>query len=380
MPAQPMPEPADLKSAIRALAASLGFARVGFTGAEAVEHAPALQGWLQQGRHGTMDWLERTPEWRMDIRSRYGWARSFVMLLVPYAAELPERLPKGSALKHIARYARGEDYHERSRPALKALEDGILALGGPGTRALWYQDTGPFLERPLAARAGLGWVGKNTMLIDPATGSFSLLALVLTSLPLEPDTPGVDHCGTCTRCLEACPTQAFPKAFELDARRCISYLTIEHAGAIDPALRPGMGSWVFGCDICNEVCPWNSKAPRGQAEPGEELAGLTLARLLAARPEHLAKRIAGTPLERAGEARLRRNAAIVAGNLRDDALLPSLEQSGAHEDATVREAVYWALLRYGTPGAKAALARAQRHEVDDSLREMVISALQSWRA
>jgi epoxyqueuosine reductase len=274
----------------------------------------------------------------------------------------------------IARYARGADYHDVHKPALAALEDEIKRIGGPGTKALWYQDTGAFLERELAAAAGLGWQGKHTLLIDPERGSWLLLALVAHSLEITPDAPASDHCGTCTACLDACPTGAFPSPWVLDARRCISYLTIEHEGSIDPALRKGVGTWLFGCDICQEVCPWNRKAPALAANPGA-LAELTLNKVLIWSDEKLAEFTRGTPLERAGPARLKRNAAIVCGNLKDDSLLPGLEPCGRHEDPVVREAVYWAFANWGSRAGRAALARAQKHETDEALREQLIGWL-----
>lgn len=378
-----------VKDAIRKLAATLGFERVGFCAAEKTPRADFLDTWLNNGWHGTMDWIARTAEWRKDIRTRYDWARSFVVLNIDYPAALPEKLPKKSALPNIARYARGADYHDIYKEPLKQLQEEIRKLGGPEAQAMWYQDTGPFLERPIAQQAGLGWVGKNTMLIDPKRGSWSFLALIVTSLELPPDTPGTDHCGTCTRCLDACPTDAFPAPYQLDASRCISYLTIEHDGPIEESLRADMGSWIFGCDICNEVCPWNNRAPAVRPGPQSksieldqaiaqagELADLTLAKIFTAKPEHLKKRIAGTPLERTGINNLRRNAAIAAGNLQDESLLPSLEQALQTDDETLQEAVIWALSRYGSKQARAALARAQKHVVDEQVREKIIQALQ----
>lgn len=363
-----------LKSAVRDTARALGFDRVGIASTEPVPHAAELDTWLAKGRNGTMGWFERSAAARKDIRTRYPWAKSFVVLNIDYPTELPAKLPDKSVLPNIAKYARGRDYHDVYAPRLKKLQDEIIKLV-PGTRALWYQDTGPFLEREIAMRAGLGWVGKNTMLIDPRRGSWSFLALVVTSLELPPDSPGTDHCGTCTKCLEACPTDAFPEPYTMDATRCISYLTIEHKGPIDESLRAPTGEWLFGCDICNDVCPWNSKAPGGQADPAPEFAGLTLARVLTAKPRHLLKRIAGTPLERTGAARLKRNAAVVAGNLRDESLLPSLEQALRTDDETVQESVIRALAAYGTQTARGALARAQRYVVNEDLRGLIIDAL-----
>ena len=362
-----------MKQAILAAARKLGFERVAICAAAPTEHAEYLDSFFAQGRHGTMDWLAKYPATRRDIRNRYKWARSFIMISIDYPTELP-KLPAKSVMPNIARYARGRDYHATYEIRLKQLEDEVQRLGGPKTKAMWYQDTGAFLERELAAKAGLGWVGKNTMLIDPARGSWSLLALVVTSLELESDPPITDHCGTCTRCLDACPTKAFPAPYQLDPTRCISYLTIEHRGPIAESLRPGMGEWLFGCDVCNAVCPWNSKAPKTTPELESDFAGLTLSKIFTSKPEHLEKRIAGTPLERAGEARLKRNAAIVAGNLKDESLLPTLEQLMQHEDEDVREACIWALIQIGN---RAALARAQKHEAEPHLRDRIIDALQN---
>jgi epoxyqueuosine reductase len=362
---------------LRKLAKAQGFARVGFCRADPPATAPMLAEYLAQGRHGTMDWLARNPEWRADIRTRYPWAQSYLMLSIDYPAELP-RLPDKSVIPMIARYARGRDYHEVYEAPLLALEKSIKASFGTGTKALWYQDTGPFLERALAQQAGLGWVGKNTMLIDPARGSWTLLALVVTSLEVEPDTPVTDHCGTCTRCLDACPTKAFPAPYQLDASRCISYLNIEHEGAVPEPLREPMGQWLVGCDICNEVCPWNSKAPKAAPELTPDYAGLTLSRILTGKPDQLRKRIDGTPLVRVGVDRLRRNAAVVAGNLRDPSLIASLEQAAHDDDRGLRECVYWALRQYPRELGRGPLARAQKYEVEDDLRDQIIETLQTW--
>ncbi|MDC1142452.1 tRNA epoxyqueuosine(34) reductase QueG [Planctomycetota bacterium] len=367
-----------LKSLIRSAAKRLGFGRVGFAAAGPVPHADHFGDWLEAGSNGSMGWFERSPEVRKDIRNRNPWAKTFVVISMDYASKLPEKLPKKSALPNIARYARALDYHDIYKPALKSLQDEILKIGGPESKALWYQDTGPFLEREIAQQAGLGWVGKNTMLINSEHGSWTFLALIVTSLELEPDAPATDHCGHCTKCLDACPTDAFPEPYKMDSKRCISYLTIEHKGPIAEKFRTGIGELLYGCDICNEVCPWNSKAPDIEPEVPEDLAGLTLARLFTGKEDHLKKRLEGTPLLRTGEARLKRNAAINAGNMRDDALLPSLDQAMKHTDPMVREAVIWALKRYGNKQARGVLARAQRHETDDGVRDQIIEALQNW--
>ncbi|MBX3460674.1 MAG: tRNA epoxyqueuosine(34) reductase QueG [Planctomycetes bacterium] len=356
-----------LKDAVIAAARRQDFLNTGVCSAARTPHADFLDTWLARGWHGTMDWLERTPDWRKDISTRYPWARSYLAISIDYPSQ---PTPNG-----IARYAFGPDYHEVYKPRLKQLEDDIIGIGGPGTRALWYQDTGPFLERAIAHQAGLGWVGKNTMLISPERGSWTLLALVLTSLELPPDPPGTDHCGNCTRCLDACPTQAFPAPYQLNASRCVSYLTIEHAGAVSQELRAEIGNWLYGCDICNEVCPWNSKAPEMTRET-PNIGGLTVAKILTSKPEHLRKRIAGTPLARTGVAKLRVNAAIVAGNQKDERTLPSLEQALQTEDEELQEAVVWALRQFNTPKARSLLARAQKYVTNEELRESIIQTLQ----
>jgi len=367
--------PAQARSRVLALCQERGFARVGIAPAGTLPHGAFFSQWLKRGYHGTMAWLERAPQFREDIRVRYPWVKSFVMLAMDYASELNQDLPDDSVVPNVARYARGLDYHKVYKTKLLDLQRAIKQLV-PGTQALWYQDTGPFLERELASMAGLGWQGKNTLVIDPQSGSWKLLALVVTSLEVEADAPAIDHCGTCTACIDACPTEAFPEPYVLDARRCISYLTIEHQGAIAPELREGMGEWIFGCDICQSVCPWNSKAPKLEADVPEGLAELSLSDVLSAKEDQLAARIAGTPLERAGTARLRRNAAIAAGNLRDPELVPALERAARHPETYVREAAYWALKRMGSE-ARGAMSRAQRYESDDDLREAILDYLQN---
>lgn len=369
-----------MKTLIREAARAQGFdpERVGFASTEPSPHSEYLDEWLARGANGTMGWFTRNPEHRKDIRKRYRWAKSYVVLEIPYASGLPVDTPKGSALHGIARYARDLDYHDVYKPRLKALQEAVKKVGPAGTKAMWYQDTGPFLERLIASQSGLGWVGKNTMLIDPMRGSWFFLALVVTSLELTPDAPEPDHCGTCTRCIDACPTDAFPEPYRMDSNKCISYLTIEHKGDMDAGLADRTGEWIFGCDICNAVCPWNSKDANEPANVPEGLRDLTLAKILHAKPEHLQKRLVGTPLERTGEARLKRNAAVVAGNVGDASLLVGLEQSARHEDAMVRRAVIRAYCKIGTDASRGALARMQKFEVDDDVREQVIDALMAW--
>jgi epoxyqueuosine reductase len=246
----------------------------------------------------------------------------------------------------VAKYAQAPDYHQFLWDRLNALA-AWLDAAVPGTRSHGVTDTAPLLERDFARRAGLGWVGKNTMLLDKQHGSFFVLGAFLTTLELEPDPPTeVGHCGTCTACLDACPTDAFPEPGVLDARRCISYLTIELKTAIPEDLRPGVGDWLFGCDVCQDVCPWNHRPNPSPGLPhNPDLAAIDPAELLALAPEELRRRFKGTALRRANWRGLLRNAAIVLGNRGDPAALPALRAALTWEDEVVREACAWAIHR-----------------------------------
>jgi epoxyqueuosine reductase len=241
-----------------------------------------------------------------------------------------------SSSAKIARYARGPDYHDIIRDRLKRLL-AWLREQEPGCRGRGVVDTAPLLERDFARRAGLGWVGKNTMLINKHRGSYFFLGALLTDLALRPDPPhAASHCGTCTACLDACPTQAFAGPGWLDARRCISYLTIELRGSVPGDLRPGVGDWLFGCDVCQQVCPWNR---RDDTEP----TAVDPAELLGLSEEGFRARFSGTALTRAGRAGLLRNAALVLGNVGDERSLPALERAAADPDPLIRDAAAWAM-------------------------------------
>jgi epoxyqueuosine reductase len=275
--------PTSLGERARALALALGFDRAGVAGLDALPpHAEALHDWLARGRHGEMAWLARDPDARADPRRRFPWARSAIVVALVYdrAGAEPGAERSGPATARIARYAGGRDYHDVLLPPLRALGDALEALAGRAVRSRAYVDTGPVLERALAAQAGLGWIGRNTCLIDPELGSYLFLGVLLTDLELPADMPEPDHCGSCRACLDACPTGAFPDPYVLDATRCLSYTTIELRGPIPEPLRAGQGAWAFGCDVCQEVCPWNTRARR--VVPPDR-AGLRAA--LAPRPE-----------------------------------------------------------------------------------------------
>ncbi len=341
--------PLSLETALKAQARRLGFDPVGIAPAVPADDFAHLTDWLAQGCAGTMEYMALHAEARRHPRSILPNVRSVVMVGLNYAPGPAAAEAEAAPLQgKISCYAAGLDYHDVLRNRLNAL----LAWAQetiPGVQGRGVVDTAPLLERDFARRAGLGWIGKNTMLINKRLGSYLFLGALLLDCELRPD-PSFDanHCGSCTRCLDACPTEAFTSAYRLDARRCISYLTIELRGPIPDEQRAGLGDWLFGCDVCQEVCPWNRKAPAG-AEPAlaSTQAGLRadLVALLEMSEEEFRRRFRHTPLWRTRRRGLLRNAAIVLGNLGDRRALPSLERASADEDGLVREAAQWAMQR-----------------------------------
>ncbi len=365
--------------ALRQRLLALGFDDVRFAAATPPA-AAGLRDWLAAGRHADMAWMERTAEKRLDPGLVLAGTRSVIMLGVNYWPG--QRRANGPAW---ARYALHEDYHDTIQPALaaagRALEE-ICGIGAGDYR--YYVDTGPVLERDWAARAGLGFIGKNAMLISRRHGNWLLLAAILTRAELPPDPPIRKKfenrnskfenpigllCGKCTRCLDACPTNAFPRPGVVDARRCISYQTIENKGVIPRELRAGIGAHLYGCDVCLEVCPWNRFAREGRRlllAARHDLVELTLAELLELTPERFAAVFQRTPIKRLKLPGLLRNACVVAGNSGDAALLPHLVRLAAHERALVRVHAVWAVHRLGG-GERLAAARAA--ETDAAVRE-----------
>ena len=304
-----------------------------------------LSEWLAAGYAGQMDYIEARQEAYSDPNYVLDGVRSLVMLGMMYSTSTPN-VPT-STQGRVARYAWGTaDYHDVIRGRLHELADYLRELA-PGTATRGVVDTAPLLEREFAQLAGLGWVGKNTLLLSKHAGSYFFLAALLTNVELEYDSPHVaDHCGTCTACLDACPTAAFPQPYVLDATRCISYLTIELQDAIPVELRQGMGDWVFGCDVCQEVCPWNRSAPQSHESvfaPQPELNPLELTELFDLDEEAFRRRFRHTPLWRAHRRGLLRSAAIVLGNRRDPSALDALAK-GLHDiEPLVRGAAAWGL-------------------------------------
>jgi epoxyqueuosine reductase len=331
---------------IKACARSLGFDPVGIAAATAAETHDTFRDWLEQGLAGEMRYLERQSEARRHPESMLPGVRSIVVVGLNYKPPPEEHAEEAGLFGRVARYARGADYHDVMWRQLDDLLAQVRVLA-PGCTGRGVVDTAPLLERDFARRAGLGWFGKNTMLLNKHLGSYFFLGALLLDLDLQPDPPHESqHCGTCTACLDACPTAAFPVPGQLDARRCISYLTIELRGPIDPELRAPMGDWVFGCDICQEVCPWNRKAPVAAATAFWQdypEGQLDLEALLGLGEEEFRRLFRHTPFWRPRRAGMLRNAAIALGNCGDPAALPVLQRAAQDKDEMVRDAARWAI-------------------------------------
>ncbi len=336
-----------LADRIKHKARRLGFELAGIAAAGPADSFDSYSDWLAAGHAGEMAYLHRHAHARRHPDSILPEVRSVVMLGMNYHPP-DDDAPLPSLAGRVARYARGLDYHDILRQRLNALLDWVRAeVPGAGGRGV--VDTAPLLERDFARRAGLGWFGKNTMLLNKHLGSYFLLAALLLDIELPPDEPHESaHCGTCTACLDACPTEAFVAPGQLDARRCISYLTIELKGQVPEGLRSGVGEWLFGCDVCQEVCPWNRKAPVS-AEPAfaarADLVAVDLVELLGLSEEAFRQRFRGTALTRSKRRGLLRNAALVLGNRGDPAALPALERALTDPEPLVREAARWAIDR-----------------------------------
>jgi epoxyqueuosine reductase len=336
---------------LKVRARELGFALVGIAPAAEADGFARYRQWLNRGFAGEMDYLHRQAQARRHPASVLVETRSVVMLGMEYGGANGS---SGSPRPHekvgrVASYAAGPDYHQFIWDRLSVLAEWLMAEA-PGTRARGVTDTAPLLERDFARRAGLGWVGKNTMLIHPERGSFFFLAALVTDLELPADEPfGGSHCGTCTACLDACPTRAFPEPHVLDATKCISYLTIELRSPIPEELREPVGDWLFGCDVCQDVCPWNRKRAAGPApfprDPAMEW--LDPIELLELDADAFRARFKPTALWRTRRAGLLRNAAIVLGNTGDERALPALERALRDDEDVVREAAAWAIGRIG---------------------------------
>ncbi|HYB74690.1 MAG TPA: tRNA epoxyqueuosine(34) reductase QueG [Candidatus Sulfotelmatobacter sp.] len=364
---------------IKDRARRLGFDLVGVSPVGAPRHAGSFAEWLRRGLHGEMAYMARTAGQRMHPGEFLPWARSIISVGMGYATPHPPGVPPGDPRGWISRYAWGDDYHDVLQERLDGLLAAVRELA-PGAQGRAYVDAGPVLERDAAARAGLGWIGKNTLLLHPARGSWFFLGELFLDLVLEYDRPLRDRCGRCDLCLKACPTGAFLGPYVLDARRCISYLTIELKGAIPRELRPLVGAHVFGCDICQDVCPYNAKNKAFAAEPAFDprpgLRAPELIPLLGLTEAEFRRRFAGSPLTRPKRRGFLRNVCVALGNLKDPQAVPALARA-LREDAEplVRGHAAWALGRIGTPEALQALEEASRREADAAVRSELAEAL-----
>ena len=374
------------REALREGLRSLGFDEVRFAKLAGGENS--LRTWLDEGHHADMAWMERTAEKRMNPDLVLPGARSIILLGINYWSGSSIQNPQSKIENpRWARYALHDDYHDTIRPGLVAAGRLLEELGGlTATDYRYYVDTGPVLERGWAARSGLGFRGKNGMLISRRHGNWLFLASILVRWEIEPDAPlrkkplppaGTEPagllCGKCTRCLDACPTQAFPQPGVVDARRCISYQTIENKGVIPRELRAGIGTRIYGCDVCLDVCPWNRFAQAGRRvllSSRHDLAELSLGEILALTPARFAEVFRGTVVKRLKLTGLLRNACVVAGNTGDAALLPALARLAAHEAAVVRAHAVWAVRRLaGESPASRLLQEARAKETEASVLE-----------
>jgi epoxyqueuosine reductase len=339
---------ADPNPVIRERALALGFDAIGFCRAELGAHArDRLRDFLASGQHGDMGWLAERTAARGDPKQLWPEARSVIALGLSYA---PEDDPLASlALRDrgtISVYARNRDYHDVMKGMLKHLAQFVVSRFGPGVKV--FVDTAPVMEKPLAADGGLGWQGKHTNLVSRSHGSWLFLGEIYTTLDISPDEPHRDHCGTCTRCLDICPTDAFPAPYRLDATRCISYLTIEHRGPIPHELRPLIGNRIYGCDDCLAVCPWNRFArttPHAKLRPREDLTAPRLAELADLDDAAFRSLFSGSPIKRIGRDRFVRNVLVAIGNSGERSLFPVAARLAHDPNPVVAEAAAWACQR-----------------------------------
>jgi len=379
-----------MKEAIRQRARELGFDACRFTTANSPESAVEFQRWLAGGQHGEMTYLQRNAHKRMNPQLVLPGAKTIIALAVSYAdagagkgqgrsetaaevsAAQSHGLTPGSAsirrppsgIPHatgvVARYARFHDYHAVLASQLRSLSDFVNSVGHAGTRSLWYVDTGPLLERDLAQRAGLGFIGKHTNVISRQLGNWIFLAEIITTSSLEPDEPENNRCGSCARCLSACPTGAIKAPFQLDARLCISYLTIELKGRIPVELRPAIGNRIYGCDDCLAVCPWNRFAKEGELMKNHARADCEapdLIGLLKLDEVGFKRRFAGTPMLRAKRRGLMRNICVALGNIGNPNAVPALQEAATDPEPLIAEHARWALQRIADHVSGAVSAR-----------------------
>jgi epoxyqueuosine reductase len=357
---------------VRAAARAAGFPLVGLVPIAPLPLGDFLHGWIEAGRAGDMRYLEQRAAVRVNPRVQFPWARSLVCVGYPYRPPAPPPRDWRTTLRgRIGAYTVGPDYHRRVRARLDRLAE-VLATLFPGTRYLSYVDTGAILEREWARRAGIGWVAKNTLVLHRQAGSYFFLGELLSDLEVDAVPLPRDHCGTCVRCVVACPTGALEAGYTMEPRRCISYLTIEHRGAIPRELRPLVENWVFGCDVCQEVCPWNGDL-RDCADA--DWLAPALVPLLGLDDEGFQQRFGGTAVTRTGRRGLVRNVAVALGNTGNPDAVPALVTALGDREPLVRSHVAWALGRVGGSAARAALDHARKRETAADARAEIDAAL-----
>ncbi len=366
----------ELTQKIKAEARRLGFQLVGVTSPNPPPHLDVYEAWLAAGRHADMAWIatERARRQRAAPREIFPECESILVLGSAYA---PPAAKSGAGL--VAAYALGGDYHDVLPPLMQQIVQFIEQQVGRPVPHRWYTDTGPILEREMAQRAGLGWIGKNTCLIHPKIGSYFFLAEILLGIPLALDAPFTsDRCGTCTRCIQACPTGCILPDRTIDSNRCISYLTIENKGDLPENLRPKLGDWIFGCDVCQQVCPWNRKSdppplpafkPRPDLPPKNWLAELSLT------PQAFNRKFKGSPLKRAKRRGYLRNIATMLGNAGEPQTIPALAQALSDFEPLARSHAAWALGQVGGAAARAILLKALNAETDSAVLTAIQRAL-----
>jgi epoxyqueuosine reductase len=368
-----MKQISEVTSLVKRAAHAAGFELAGIAPVRGLPELNHFPDWIEAGYAGEMKYLEARDEAgqlkRASLRSAAPWARSVIVCAINYNTSHPYSTQVNDPERGwISRYAWShEDYHEAVMRRLRVVETSLrdsvaergqdvfaTAGGTPALQTRCYVDTGPLVERVYAKYAGVGWIGKNTCILNQKLGSWLFLGVILTSLELEPDLPAPDRCGTCSRCIDACPTDALIAPYQLDSNKCISYLTIEKRGAIPEEMREGMGRHVFGCDICQDVCPWNRKAPATSAAEFQARGGLVnpaLEWLAEMSAEEFREKFRGSPIRRTKRTGLRRNAAIAMGNSGDRRFLPVLETLAADDDPVVAESAQWSLEQLSTPTA-----------------------------
>ena len=340
---------------------------------DAAPDLPArLAEWLAAGRHGSMDWLETTADRRADPRVLWPQVRSIVMVGMNYGPDDdPRAILMQRARGAISVYARNRDYHDLIKGRLKLLAGKLVALAAHEADVKVFVDTAPVMEKPLAMAAGLGWQGKHTNLVSREFGSWLFLGALFTTLDLAADAAEIDHCGSCRSCMDACPTDAFPAPYRIDARRCISYLTIENKGPIPVAFREAMGNRIYGCDDCLAACPWNKFAQTAREAKlfaRDDLRSPSLRELAQLDDAAFREKFSGSPVKRIGLARFLRNVLIAIGNSGDQSTLPVVRQKLGDDSALVRSAAVWALSRLAQDEAAAMADRALAQEADQDVR------------